>query len=1004
MRAESELPEKGEPELVGCAALASDTAGPVLELRSQAGAEPVLAADGSGKGREALAAPRITAAKVDRCSGAKADVGNEPLEGQDELDLPLGDEQGRRLAKILAGSSGEKASFEHENRGDRYDHSSGDHRSIAIPDEVELEKPCLQGDMGGRHGFLRLHGGRGEQQRDQYGKGGNLDAHGFVISGWRRRGWRRCTPDSKIGTIVEADKEASGTYPFYLDMSKDPTISLMSNIRSFFLWIPALLVAAGTAPSILEAAEPLQARPTVGTIVGRVVDGVTGEPIVSAQVRIRELGRSDLSHGDGAFHFLDVAPRSYTLVAQRIGYAPVEMRVQVVDGGTIDVELQMMPSALELTGVVVTGTGRERGAGETFRPTTVVSDAELRRQLESSLAGTIDHVPGIAQRYNGPAAAQPVIRGMGGDRVLVLEDGQRTGDLSTTGADHAVGIDPISVERIEIVRGPAGLMYGSNALGGVINVVREEVPRTLPETVSGGVSLQGESANRGAAGGAAILVPHGRMAVRADISGRTAQDIRTPLGPLPSSGISSFSGGLGLSRIQSWGYFGAAVRENDLDYGVPGEFGGEAIPGAHEDGVEIRSRRRTGRIEAGHFLGFGPFSSLSFDANGVLYQHREIEGVTDSNVEVVGARFENRFGSANLLLRHDHQADPVFTEGAVGLYVSGRELITGGGFTGTRDAREFSGAGYIFEELGVEPFRLQIGARYDWTRVTPRDLTPIFTGSREIAVRERTFGAVSASTGVLVEPWEGISIGGSLARAFRTPSVEELFSDGPHLADYSYNIGSPELGSEIGLGTDLFVRITRPRLTAELSGFRNSIRNYIHYAPTGELDPRFARFPVFAARGADAMFEGGEVAVQWEAVRRLVLEGAAAYVRGTRKEDRDPLPGIPPLNGFLGFRYDSEIFFVNGAWDAVASQNRVPRPIVVSPGQSDPILTERPTSGHNGLDLGAGFRWTARGTLQTITVQIRNATDAVRRDHLSRIKDVAPQPGRDIQLLYRVQF
>src|SRR5690606_36998984 len=156
--------------------------------------------------------------------------------------------------------------------------------------------------------------------------------------------------------------------------------------------------------------------------------------------------------------------------------------------------------------------------------------------------------------------------------VLVLEDGQRTGDLSTTGADHAIGIDPISVERIEVVRGPAGLMYGSNALGGVINVVREDVPRTLPETVSGGLSLQGESANRGVAGGAALLVPHGRVAVRADLSGRSARDMRTPLGRLPSSGIDSFSGGFGLSRISTWGYFGASVRENDLDYGVPGEF------------------------------------------------------------------------------------------------------------------------------------------------------------------------------------------------------------------------------------------------------------------------------------------------------------------------------------------------------------------------------------------------------------------------------------------------
>src|SRR5690606_11183563 len=135
-------------------------------------------------------------------------------------------------------------------------------------------------------------------------------------------------------------------------------------------------------------------------------------------------------------------------------------------------------------------------------------------------AATIAHVPGISQRYNGPAASQPVIRGMGGDRVLVLEDGQRTGDLSTTAADHAVSIDPVTAQRVEVVRGPAGLMYGSNALGGVINVVREEVPRTLPESVAGTVALQAESVNQGVSGGTAIVVPHGGLALRGELSAR----------------------------------------------------------------------------------------------------------------------------------------------------------------------------------------------------------------------------------------------------------------------------------------------------------------------------------------------------------------------------------------------------------------------------------------------------------------------------------------------------
>jgi iron complex outermembrane recepter protein len=740
-----------------------------------------------------------------------------------------------------------------------------------------------------------------------------------------------------------------------------------------------------------------------GSIVGQVVDAATGEPVANAYVRLREIGRNELSHADGAFHFLQVAARSYTVVAQRIGYAPIERRVTVQPNETTELTLEMIPSAIEVAGIVVTGTGRERGAGEAFRPTTVVGEAELRRRLEASLAATIEHVPGISQQYNGPAAAQPVIRGLGGDRVLVLEDGQRTGDLSTTAADHAVMIDPFTARRVEIVRGPAGLMYGGNALGGVINVVREEVPKTLPETIAGAIGLQAESVSRGYAGGASLLVPHGSLALRAEISGRTAGDTRTPLGPLPETDIASYGGSIGLSRIASWGYLGAAYRHNDLTYGVPGQFQGEVIPGAHPDGVEIETIRHGGRAEIGHVLGFGPIGSFSFDANVVHYKHREIEGRVNGR-EVVGATFDNLFGSANLLVRHEHELDPIFTEGAFGIYGSARDLRTSGGFTGSRDASVTTLAAYVFEELAADPVRLQVGGRYDWTRLTPNDLTPIRTDTREVPVRERVFGAISASVGALVEPWPGWIVGLSLARAFRTPSVEELFSDGPHLADYSYDIGSPDLEPEIGLGSDLFLRVTRPRLHGEVSVFRNVLSDYIHYVPTGELDPRFRRFPVFEARAADAVFTGMDFGLQWEPIRRVVIEGTAAIVRGTRRDGDDPLPAIPPLNGSLGARYETDGYFASLSWQGAGAQNRVPRPIDSPVADGGTIELERPTPGYDLVNLSLGVRRQIAGRLHTLTLQVDNALDEVWRDHLSRVKEVAPQPGRNIQLLYRVLF
>ncbi|MGH7447510.1 MAG: TonB-dependent receptor, partial [Longimicrobiales bacterium] len=259
----------------------------------------------------------------------------------------------------------------------------------------------------------------------------------------------------------------------------------------------SLVLSTGSA----HAAASLDAA---AMLHGRVIDAATDEPVANATVRLRESGRRDDSHADGSFHFTDIPAGTYTVVVERLGYAPLERRITIEEEQVAQLVLELTPSALQLSAVIVTGAGSERGADASYRSMTVLSDAELRRKLAGSVAATLAGEPGLAQRYNGPVAAQPVIRGLSGDRVLMLEDGQRTGDIASTSADHAVTIEPLTAERIEVVRGPAGVLYGSSSLGGVINVIREEVPRSVPESVSGTLTGQGVSVNRGLAGGAML--------------------------------------------------------------------------------------------------------------------------------------------------------------------------------------------------------------------------------------------------------------------------------------------------------------------------------------------------------------------------------------------------------------------------------------------------------------------------------------------------------------------
>jgi iron complex outermembrane recepter protein len=740
-----------------------------------------------------------------------------------------------------------------------------------------------------------------------------------------------------------------------------------------------------------------------GMVSGTVVDASTGVTLAGASVRIREMGGGVISGSDGTFRFARLAPRSYTVLVQRTGYAPAEERIRLQAGETVRLVVGLTATALEISGIVVTGTGRERGLSEMYQATSVIGGGELRGRLGSSVAASVAQLPGVAQRYNGPAAAQPVIRGMGGDRVLLLEDGQRTGDIAATAADHAVSIDPFTAERIEILRGPAGLLYGSNALGGVINVVREEVPAALPEAFSMTVGAQGESVNRGITVGGVALLPLGRVALRGEMNVRSAGDSRTPLGVLPSTEMSGINASVGWSWIGTWGFAGVSYRDYRLAYGVPGEFNGELIPGAHPGGVQIETGRRTGRLQVARSERAGPFSGVALDAVIGQYQHDEIEGRVEGR-PVLGARFDNLFGSTHLRARYQRETQRLRSEGALGMMAHARDNRALGGFTGSRSARSYSLAGFGYEDVSLAGFRVEVGGRYDLTRVVPLSLAPIRIGGREVPVHERLFGAFSASTAVLRDVLPGWAVGVRVARAFRTPSIEELYSDGPHLGDFSFDIGNPDLEPEIGLGSEVLMRGSLPRLQLEASAFYNLMRGYIHHQPTGEIDSRFHRFPVFEATGEHARFLGAEGGAQWEPLRRLVVDGHASWVRARRLDSDAPLPSIPPFSGGARARWEGVAYFISLGVNGARPQYRVAPAFPDPLGSGNLLVPERPTPGYRLVNASAGLRWMERNRFHTLTLAVDNLTDSVWRDHLSRIKDVAPQPGRNLRLLYQVQL
>ncbi len=785
-----------------------------------------------------------------------------------------------------------------------------------------------------------------------------------------------------------------------------------------FVLLAAPTGAAGQgagAPAGSEERAPDVPQET-GTLEVEVVERDSGRTLAGTVVRLRGRDRQAATDPAGRVVFAELPARGYVVEVTRLGYMPAEAEVEVSAGEVTRLRIELVPSPIHLAGMVVTATGRERGLRDVYQPTTSLTGTELHRNLANSVPATLRNVPGVHVEYNGPGAARPTIRGMGGDRVLMLEDGHGTGDLYQTASDHGVMVEALTADRIEVVRGPAGLLYGPNALGGVVNVIRNDVPRSRPSITTGSISSQFESGNSGVAAAAVLSGPVGPLAYRVEASARTADDTRTPLGELPKTGIDALSGAFGLSWAGDWGFVGVAGRHLDNTYGVPGEFRGELIPGGHPGGVEAEAARTSARIRGVHNrLPIGFFESVEIDGHITRYEHDEIEGVI-AGQRIVGTRFDQTTIGVKLTAHHDHSLhdhpDGVLrAEGAMGVSFDHRDLWAGGTQPGTRSAEEWSLSAFGFEELSRGGIRLQVGGRLDHRSMTPARLDSIVvrTDQRRVSkpVEARSFTSVSASLALLRDLGDDWTLGASLARTVRTPSVEELFSDGPHLADFSFDIGSPDLDPETGLGFDLFVRGTRPDLAVEAAVYYNRVANAISYSQTGEtvrifregVPPRVT--PVYEARGDDADYLGFEARVQWEAISSFVLDASAAYTRATRRAGSDPLPFIPPLAGRAELRYEGEVFFASIGGDWALAQRRVPGEVPIGDTFERP---QEPTDGYALLGAGLGARFAAGGLTHTLSLEGANLTDRQWRDHLSRIKDIAPQPGRNLQLTYRAHF
>ena len=751
----------------------------------------------------------------------------------------------------------------------------------------------------------------------------------------------------------------------YVCPHRSPTVRILRKCPYLFVLVSGIVVCLFCYLKDVQSAS--DTRRSLG---GEVVEIRSGTRLNGVTVRIKGLEESVRTDVNGRFKFDAVPEGEQTFEFLKVGYQRFE---QVIDVSAstpyLKIELDRLPFQLQTIRVY----GSNRSLSQ-FEQTTdlALDEAELQRRLGMTLANTLADETGVSQRTMGRAIARPVIRGLGGDRLLILENGERTGDKSASSADHAVSIDPTTAEGIEVTRGPASLIYGSSTLGGVINVKSNHIPQMLPRRLDMHLTFQSESVNSGLTGTTGFTFPMGDFAGNVEWNRRLASDIQTPVGVLENTALSNVNFSGGASLIKPWGFIGASGSSYRSDYGVPGS------PEGHISGVniELNKQRYEGQME--YRFNTTMLEKLKLQTTYTRYQHQEVESNGRLGVE---------FG---LLTYNVSAMAHVLGNAVAGVWGEYRDHATGG-FYWTPHTREFALAGFYLNQRNFDKFTLQGAIRYDVRRSEPfRPGAVVRAGT----VQRRDFNGFSGATSGIYHWTDRLSTGATLMKTFRAPGIEELFSDGPHLAVFSYEIGNAELVPENGYGTELFVKYADDRFRLNLALFRNQIQNYLIPTNSGQKEwgsGAAGWLWIYQYMGHDVVMDGAEIQIRGELLPQIHLQLNMSYVDGTIQANGRPLERVPPLNGKFVISYSPAPLHLYVASRFSGSQTRLGE-------------FEEPTDGYLVYDIGSYLNFSWWQLENMVVFEIENLFDTTYREHLSRIKSVMPEPGRNVKLLCKLNF
>jgi len=705
-------------------------------------------------------------------------------------------------------------------------------------------------------------------------------------------------------------------------------------------------------------------------LFGQVTDSAS-RPVAGARVVIAPLGRQQLTDIDGRYRFTGLTRGTFSVSVARVGFAPALRQIAMTDGDR-ELRVELRRARVELAAVQITATPAATLAQDSPQPTTVLEGEALRQSQGAALGETLEHVPGVRSLSMSSGIGKPVIRGMTHYRVVTLDNGQRS-ETQSWGHDHSPNVETATAERIEVIKGPSSVLYGSDALGGVINVIAPSIPDALDVRpfVRGRLGSSYNHGVRGADGSLSAEAAYRGLGVRGAVTMRGSGDMRTPTGPLENTNNRALAIESAAGYRGSWGavsarYAGRDERIEIFDDPVrnPGYSGFQLID-THRATVEVAAPAGGG-------------ARLQLQGGYEQNLRREFAGATATSPDL-GLFVRNWTGFANL-----HQPQRGALSGTLGVSAMASDFENRGTQTLIPGSGTRSAGAYLFQQADVGRVRATVGARYDYRTLATDGNLDI-----DVAPQKRRFSAFTGSAGLLVRVSEPVAVVLNVARGFRAPAAPDLFANGFHEGTRAFERGDPTLAVETSLNTEIGMRVSRNDLSAELTAYRNAVDDYIYLRPFGTGGGVFDSLQVVQG---NARLTGVEGRVAYRPFEVLTVQASGDYVRGDNLTARVPLTFIPPLRAIYSVRLDDvkrrgtlRNAFVMLTGETNTRQTRLDPRDVAPPGYS--LL-----SAATGVTV-----LVPRGAL-TVDLSMRNATNVRYRDFMSRYKEFALSPGRSLRL------